>query len=76
MSIRDRQKVSEAVAYGGNAVLLEKHGALTVGESLTGAFDRLEVLEMTAKLTLLSHIVKTENLTEEASYISSMFLKI
>lgn len=59
------QKVSEAVAYGCNAVLLEKHGALTLGESLTGAFDRLEVLEVTAKLTLLSHIVKTENLTEE-----------
>ena len=57
--------VSAKVAKGSNAVLLAQHGALCVGKSVTNAFDRLECLEQACKLTLLSHIVKTENLTEE-----------
>ncbi len=59
------EAVSERIASGVNAVLLEKHGALTVGSSLINAFDRLECLEQASKLTFLSHIVKTEDLTEE-----------
>ena len=59
------EKVSDTVAMGYNAVLLEKHGALAVGKSVINAFDRLECLEQAAKLTVLSHIVKTENLTDE-----------
>lgn len=58
-------KVSEKISSGLNAVLLENHGALTTGSSLLGAFDRLECLEQAAKLTLLSHIVGVENLTED-----------
>lgn len=59
------EKVSELVAEGCNAVLLENHGALTVGKSLINAFDRLECLEQAAKLTLMSHIVRTNGLTDE-----------
>lgn len=59
------EKVSDAVAEGANAVLLENHGALAVGKSLINAFDRLECLEQAAKLTLMSHIVKTKGLTDE-----------
>ncbi len=59
------EKVSDTVARGYNALLLEKHGALAVGKSVINAFDRLECLEQAAKLTLLSHIIRTENLTDE-----------
>ena len=33
---------------------MKNHGALTVGKSLLEAFDRLEVLETCAKMTLIS----------------------
>ncbi len=59
------EKVSDMIADGSNAVLLEKHGALAVGSSILNAFDRLECLEQACKLTFLSHIVKTEDLKEE-----------
>ena len=38
----------------GDAVLLENHGVLTVGESLLQAFDRLEVLEAAARMTWIT----------------------
>lgn len=57
--------VSDRIAQGANAVLLEKHGALAVGSTVLNAFDRLECLEQACKLTFLSHIVKTEDLTQE-----------
>jgi L-fuculose-phosphate aldolase len=34
-------------------VLLRNHGILTVGETLLQAFDRLEVLEVAARQTLM-----------------------
>ena len=59
------EKVSAEIASGFNAVLLEKHGALAVGRDVTLAYDRLECLEQAAKLTFLSHTVRTEDLTDE-----------
>lgn len=38
----------------GVCVLLRNHGVLTVGETLLQAFDRLEVLEVAARQTLLA----------------------
>lgn len=46
-------KVSE-YAKSSCALLLENHGALTTGKTLLSAFDRMEVLEQSAKLTYLS----------------------
>ena len=46
-------KVSE-YAKNSCALLLENHGALTTGKTLLSAFDRMEVLEQSAKLTYLS----------------------
>ncbi len=43
-----------SVAVNGSAFLLENHGALTVGKNLLSAFDRMEVLEQSAKMTYLS----------------------
>ena len=37
-----------------NCVLMKNHGALTVGENILEAFDRLEVLENAAKMTLMT----------------------
>ena len=38
-----------------NAIILYRHGALTVGASLMEAFQRLERLEFAAKVTYLAH---------------------
>lgn len=40
-----------------NIVLLENHGILTTGPTLLKAFDRLEVLEAAAKMTLYAQIM-------------------
>lgn len=37
-------------------LLLENHGVLTIGESLLQAFDRIEVLENAAKMTLVAEM--------------------
>jgi L-fuculose-phosphate aldolase len=42
----------EPFLEGHNAVLLAGHGALTWGEDLWQAFDRMEMLEHTAKILL------------------------
>jgi len=48
----------EKAVKRGSAFLLENHGALTVGRDLLSAFDRMEVLEQSAKLTYLSYSLK------------------
>lgn len=48
-----------------DALLLENHGALTTGETLLSAFDRLECLEQAAKLTYFSHQVRVRGLNFE-----------
>ena len=40
-----------------DAILLAHHGALTVGESLTRAYFRMESLEMFAKTSLYIHLL-------------------
>ena len=50
------EALADGVAEGldrGVCVLMENHGVLTVGRTLLEAFDRLEVLEVAAKHTLL-----------------------
>lgn len=47
-----------------NVALLEKHGAIALGKSLLGAFDRLECLEQAAKMSVFSHLVKAEGLDD------------
>ena len=40
-----------------NVVLMANHGVLAVGESLLKAFDRIEVLENAAKMTLITQLL-------------------
>lgn len=48
--------ISEAIQKT-NVVLMENHGVLTVGKSLLEAYDRMEVLENAARLTLLTELL-------------------
>jgi len=48
--------VSEAT-LNGNVVLMKNHGVLTVGKTLLEAFDRLEVFEASAKITLITELL-------------------
>jgi L-fuculose-phosphate aldolase len=52
------ESVAKTVA-GTNVVLMENHGVLTVGTSLLQAFDRIEVLEAAAKITLTVGLIGT-----------------
>lgn len=52
--------VAKALAAENNAILMANHGALTVGESLLHAFDRMEVLESAARITLMTSLLGNE----------------
>lgn len=41
-------------AKSANCIVMKNHGALTVGKSLLEAFDRMEVLENAAQMTLMT----------------------
>ena len=40
-----------------NAILLQNHGALTLGKDLMDAFNKMEVLESIAKTIIMSNAV-------------------
>lgn len=46
--------VREAIV-GRVALIMERHGSITVGPTLAKAYDRLEVLEHTARISLMAH---------------------
>jgi L-fuculose-phosphate aldolase len=46
--------VGRAVAEGARVLLLERHGAVSVGHNLTDAYDRMEFGELTARTALLA----------------------
>jgi len=52
--------VSEAT-LNANVVVMKNHGVLAVGETLLQAFDRLEVFEASAKITLISGLLGENN---------------
>jgi L-fuculose-phosphate aldolase len=41
-----------------NVILLENHGIICLGPTLLAAFDRMEVLEAAAKMTLITELLK------------------
>ena len=41
-------------SIGSNCILMRNHGALTVGRTVTEAFDRMEVFENAARMTILT----------------------
>lgn len=72
------KKLAAVVSDGtlkGNAIIMENHGVLTVGETLLQAFDRLEILEYSAKITLITDFIgsKKEISSEELNKIDKLF---
>ena len=67
------ENVVKAMKVSG-AVLLENHGAITTGASLTIALERMEVLENAAKITFITHLMSSKKtLTpEQIGWIDSM----
>ena len=58
--------VSVATRKDVNVILLENHGIVCLGKDLLTAFDRMEVFEAAAKMTLITHLLGNEKpLSEE-----------
>jgi len=57
---------SQALSEGAVAVLLENHGVITLGKTLLQAFDRMEVLEAAAEMSIhAAGAMETRHLTRE-----------
>lgn len=59
----------------GHVILMENHGVLATGENLLQAFDRLEVTEAAAKMTLITQLLGEFNElgSEEIKAIDALF---
>lgn len=44
-----------------NVIILQHHGIIALGKTLLQAFDRMELMEMAAKATVIKHQMKIEN---------------
>lgn len=49
------EEVADAAKYA-NCIIMKNHGALTVGDNLLQAFDRIEVMENAAQMTLMTGV--------------------
>ena len=67
--------VAEA-ALKSNAVLLQNHGIITMGETLFQAYDRMEVLEASARMTLITEMLGgSKDLTiDQLKEIDNLFI--
>ncbi len=61
MGTRDLAKTASDNILNSDILLLENHGILTVGSSLLQAFDKIEVLENAAKMTLIVEMTKKKS---------------
>ncbi len=59
--------VAEASGLG-NTLLMSNHGVLTVGETLLKAFDRIEVLEASAKITLYTELLGNKRALSDSQF--------
>ena len=53
------QKVSDK-SVNTNVILMENHGVIALGENLLQAFNRIEVLESAAKMTIITELMKSK----------------
>lgn len=54
MGTKELAQIVGQAARQGNAVIMENHGVLTMGETLFRAFDRMELLEAAARMTWIA----------------------
>ncbi len=58
-------EIVSGASLEGNVILMQNHGILATGKSLLQAFDRLEVLEACAKMSMVTHLLNDrKELTE------------
>ncbi len=62
----DLAKIVSAATAQGNIIIMANHGVLTVGETLLKAFDRIEVLEASAKITLYTQLLGPKRALSES----------
>jgi len=62
----DLAQIVSAATAKANIVLMSNHGVLTVGETLLNAFDRIEVLEASAKITLYTELLGSKRVLTDA----------
>jgi L-fuculose-phosphate aldolase len=58
MGTSDLAKVVSEKSLDSDILLLENHGILTTGKNLLQAFDKIEVLENAAKMTLIVEMTR------------------
>ncbi len=73
------QRLADLVADAcmkSNVVLMRNHGVITVGETLFEAYDRMEVLEASAKITLITEMLggSHELTVEQLKEIDNLFI--
>lgn len=61
-------QIVSAALVNANIVLMSNHGVLTVGETLLKAFDRIEVLEASAKITLYTELLGSKRVLSDAQF--------
>ena len=61
MGTHDLAKIVAENTIHSDILLLENHGILTTGQSLLQAFDKIEVLENAAKMTLIVELMKKKS---------------
>lgn len=57
MGTQELADIVARVSVNSNVILMENHGVVTLGSTLFLAYDRMEVVESTAKLTLIAEIL-------------------
>jgi len=56
MGTKELAEIVSEYALKSNVVFMKNHGVITMADSLIVAFDRMEVTELTARLTILTEI--------------------
>jgi len=76
MGTKDLASVVAGHAVNSDILLLENHGILTTGSTLLQAFDKIEVLENAAKMTLITELTgKKSPLTRERVHQIDKFFR-
>ena len=75
MGSRSLAEIVAEACQNANVILMENHGILTLGNTLLQAYDRMEVLEVSAKMTLITDILgkKKELSIAELDEIDKLF---
>jgi len=75
MSSQELAEIVTQKAKNSNVIIMQHHGIVALGKSILEAFDRLEVLEATAKTTFIRKVLNiTEKIdTEQLKIIDNMF---